>query len=103
MGGASSYSFPGQKSPRNYSFWVLSSLLLVSYASQRHYRDMPSDNERHWEGGAMPIYQIRLEEQLNQYANLREEALELHKRYQGKTILFQTFAGIATAKLLLVW
>jgi len=30
-----------KKSPRNYSFWVLACLFVVSYASQRYYLDTP--------------------------------------------------------------
>src|SRR5579864_3007528 len=36
-----------KKSPRNYSFWVLACLYVVSYASQRYYFDTSSVNERH--------------------------------------------------------
>ena len=39
------HPFPRQKSPRNYSFWVLSSLLVVSYTPQRDQRDTPSSGE----------------------------------------------------------
>jgi hypothetical protein len=38
MGSASSYSFPRQKSPRNYSFWVLPCPPVVSYTPRRDHR-----------------------------------------------------------------
>jgi len=75
------------KSPRNYSFWVLSCLALVGYASQRHYWDTPLDNERHWGGRAMPIYQIRLKEQLEQHWSAWFGGLTVTTEENGETLL----------------
>ena len=81
------HPFPRQKSPRNYSFWVLSSLLVVSYTFQRDHRDTLSSSEPPWKGRAMPVYQIRIKEQLGQHWSAWFGGLMITTEANGETAI----------------
>jgi hypothetical protein len=87
LDGGRLHPFPRQKSPRNYSFWVLSSLLVVSYTFQRDHRDTLSSSEPPWKGRAMPVYQIRIKEQLGQHWSTWFGGLTIVSEANGETVL----------------
>jgi hypothetical protein len=60
---------------------------VVSYTHQRHHRDTLSSCERPREGGAMPVYQIRIKKQLGQHWSDWFDGLTMISEANGETVL----------------